>query len=215
MKRMLSVAAAVILALTGCAGAEPYKEKATVSTEATASADNSQEPIAEPQNDTTEEVTAEMEGDTITLVPLGDGDYVYEVSAGWGEAGYASYTFRTLPQVRGEQKDELTGIFDALNKLEYQPYTCDGLPEYRLTAADGTVYAINLSEKWVWRGNCEQAELSDELIAQLKGNIVIFAKPPLYSTHTPPAEYPLPTWPAPHSISGFPSDFSVQTGFLP
>ncbi len=64
--------------------------------------------------------------------------------------------------------ENVTGIFDTLNELEYQPYTCDGLPEYRLTAADGTVYAINFSEKWVWRGNSEQAELPDELIALLK-----------------------------------------------
>lgn len=206
MKKVLSVVAAVILALTGCAGAEPYKEKAPILAEATVSVNNSQALIIEP--------TAEIEGDTITRVPLGNGDYVYEAFVGWDEAGCAGYTFRTLSQVRGERKDELTGIFDALNELEYQPYTCDGLPEYRLTAADGTVYAINLSEKWVWRGNSEQAELSDELIAQLKGNIVIFAKPPLYSTHTPPAEYPLLTWPAPHSISGFPSGFSTRTGFL-
>ena len=63
-------------------------------------------------------------------------------------------------------------IFDTLNKLEYQPYTCDGLPEYRLTAADGTVYSINLSEKWVWRGNQEQAELTEELISQLENSAV-------------------------------------------
>lgn len=57
-----------------------------------------------------------------------------------------------------------------LNKLEYQPYTCDGVPEFVLTDADGTVYSINFSEKWIWRGNNEQAELSDELIARLKGD---------------------------------------------
>ena len=67
-----------------------------------------------------------------------------------------------------ETTENVTEIVDILNKLDYQPYTCDGLPEYRLTAADGTVYAINFSEKWVWRVNREQAELSDELIAQLK-----------------------------------------------
>lgn len=71
--------------------------------------------------------------------------------------------------------ENVTGIFDTLNKLEYKPYTCDGLPEYRLTAMDGTEYAINLSEKWVWRGNNEQAELSDELIAQLDANETIKA----------------------------------------
>ena len=80
--------------------------------------------------------------------------------------------------IQDEQEGELTGIFDALNELEYQPYTCDGLPEYQLTAADGTIFYINLSDKWVWRGYREQAELSDELSAQLKGdsNLVICLK---------------------------------------
>lgn len=64
--------------------------------------------------------------------------------------------------------EDITKIFDVLNTLEYQPYTCDGLPEYLLTAPDGTVYSINLSEKWIWRENSEQAELSDKLIARLK-----------------------------------------------
>jgi len=59
-------------------------------------------------------------------------------------------------------------LIDALNKLDYQPFTCDGLPEYQLIAADGTVYSINFSENWVWRGNNEQAELPSELISQLK-----------------------------------------------
>ena len=74
--------------------------------------------------------------------------------------------------------ENVMGIFEALNKLEYQPYTCDGLA-YLLYAADGTVYSINLSEKWVWRGNNEQAELSDELIRQLKesGNLMVGDKP--------------------------------------
>ena len=67
-----------------------------------------------------------------------------------------------------ETAENVTEIFDVLNTLEYQPYTCDGLPEYLLTATDGTVYSINFSEKWIWRGNSEQAELSDELIARLK-----------------------------------------------
>ena len=63
----------------------------------------------------------------------------------------------------------------ALNKLEYQPFTCDGLPEYKLYDTDGTVYSINFSEKWVWRGNSEQAELSDELIRLLResGGLVV------------------------------------------
>lgn len=59
-------------------------------------------------------------------------------------------------------------LVDALNRLDYQPYTCDGLPEFQLYVFDGTVYSINVSEKWVWRGYNEQAELSDEVIRLLK-----------------------------------------------
>ena len=68
--------------------------------------------IGDAQSHTTdfEEVIVEFEEDMIILMPLGDGDYVYEISADWGEAGGASYTFRTLPQIRGEQEDKLTGI---------------------------------------------------------------------------------------------------------
>lgn len=117
MKRIASVIAACIFALTGCASAGTDKENAEISTETMVSADSLQTPIDEPEN----RIMANM-----------------------------------------------TEIFDALNKLEYKPYTCDGLPEYRLTAADGKVYALNFSDKWVWRGKSEQAELSDELIAQLK-----------------------------------------------
>lgn len=72
------------------------------------------------------------------------------------------------PETDNGTAENVTEIFDVLNTLEYQPYTCDGLPEYLLTATDGTVYSINFSEKWIWRGNSEQAELSDELIARLK-----------------------------------------------
>ena len=107
---------------------ETNKPNMEIPTEATAPVDNPQSPIAEPKDDTTENVTG------------------------------------------------MTGIFDALNKLEYQPYTCDGLPEYRLLATDGTVYFINFSENWVWRGNSEQAELPDELVSQLKESGMLIAE---------------------------------------
>lgn len=35
------------------------------------------------------------------LSPLGDGEFIYEVHADWGEIGSADYVFMTLPQVRG------------------------------------------------------------------------------------------------------------------
>ena len=51
-------------------------------------------------------VTTELDGDTFCLLPLGDGDCIYEVSADWGDVGGASYTFRTLPQTRETQADK-------------------------------------------------------------------------------------------------------------
>ena len=42
-------------------------------------------------------------------------------------------------------------IFADLAKNSYYSTTCDGIPEYRLIAPDGTEYLINLSEQWVWR----------------------------------------------------------------
>ncbi len=44
-----------------------------------------------------EKVKVELDGDTISLLPPGDGDYVYAVSARWGSVGRAEYTFRTVP----------------------------------------------------------------------------------------------------------------------
>lgn len=40
--------------------------------------------------------------DGFALLPNGDGEFVYEVDAAWGEVGSAYYVFHTLPQVRGE-----------------------------------------------------------------------------------------------------------------
>lgn len=48
-----------------------------------------------------EEVPVELENGW-TLFPLGDGEYVYEVQAGWADLGSGSYVFRTIPQVREE-----------------------------------------------------------------------------------------------------------------
>lgn len=42
-------------------------------------------------------------------------------------------------------------IFADLASNSYSPYTCDGIPEYRLIAPDGTEYLINLTDQWVWR----------------------------------------------------------------
>ena len=42
-------------------------------------------------------------------------------------------------------------IFSDLAKNSYYSTTCDGIPQYRLVAPDGTEYLINLSEQWVWR----------------------------------------------------------------
>ena len=42
-------------------------------------------------------------------------------------------------------------IFAELAKNSYSSPTCDGIPEYRLVAPDGTEYLINLTDQWVWR----------------------------------------------------------------
>jgi len=42
-------------------------------------------------------------------------------------------------------------IFADLANNSYYTPTCDGIPQYRLVAPDGTEYLINLSEQWVWR----------------------------------------------------------------
>ncbi|MBR1750499.1 MAG: hypothetical protein IJ740_06390, partial [Ruminococcus sp.] len=55
---------------------------------------------------------------------------------------------------------------ELLDLLDYRYGRNDGLPEYSLTADDGTVYQINISSKWVWRGNDHEAVIYDEL-AQL------------------------------------------------
>ncbi|MCH5342251.1 MAG: hypothetical protein J1E01_12375 [Acetatifactor sp.] len=47
-----------------------------------------------------EDVTVDM-SDGFTILPLGDGEFVYEVHADWGEVGSADYVFNTVPQVRG------------------------------------------------------------------------------------------------------------------
>lgn len=39
--------------------------------------------------------------DGFSILPAGDGEFVYAVSAAWGEVGSAAYVFSTLPQARG------------------------------------------------------------------------------------------------------------------
>ena len=67
--------------------------------------------------------------------------------------------------------EEDRSIFERLKSLEYTPVTCDGLPEYTLSAPDGSYYQINLSGKWVWKNmKDEEAQLPDELVSWLKAN---------------------------------------------
>ena len=65
---------------------------------------------------------------------------------------------------------------DLLSGLDWQNETCDGLPEYRYQAADGTTYQINLSgsQCWIWREGRQEVmftqddELYDALMAHLQ-----------------------------------------------
>ena len=50
--------------------------------------------------DDSEEVIVDI-SETFAITPFGDGEFVYEVHAAWGEVGSADYVFNTLPQVRG------------------------------------------------------------------------------------------------------------------
>lgn len=53
--------------------------------------------------DRAEAVSVETTDEGYALYPLGDGEFVYEVNAQWGELGSAQYVFQTIPQVRGEK----------------------------------------------------------------------------------------------------------------
>lgn len=58
-------------------------------------------------------------------------------------------------------------ITEQLNALTWSSETCDGLPEYQWTAADGTVYRLNLSSRWVWKrtgGTMQEAHLTKNLL---------------------------------------------------
>ena len=65
-----------------------------------------------------------------------------------------------------------------LESLSYSPETCDGLPEYRYTSADGTEYYILLSCRHVWRSKAgspmEEAELSDYSLAMIRAFIGLY-----------------------------------------
>lgn len=53
-------------------------------------------------------------------------------------------------------------VFKMLDSLNYHAISCDGLPEYQLTASDGTVYLLNISSSWVWRRPSLIAEADNE-----------------------------------------------------
>ena len=64
-----------------------------------------------------------------------------------------------------------TAVFERLRDLNYIPITCDGLPDYLLTADDGTVYLLNFDGKWVWKKGIDaEAVLPDDIISWLMDN---------------------------------------------
>ena len=77
----------------------------------------------------------------------------------------------SLPTNTSETNNDFN-IFEKLNSLDYKAITCDGLPEYELKAPDGTVYSINMTDKWVWSGKKGdmEATLPDELVSWLNKN---------------------------------------------
>ena len=58
--------------------------------------------------------------------------------------------------------DQPADVFKMLDSLNYHAISCDGLPEYKLTASDGTVYLLNISGGWVWRRPSLIAEADNE-----------------------------------------------------
>ncbi len=67
-------------------------------------------------------------------------------------------------------------VFKMLDSLNYQAISCDGLPEYQITASDGTVYLINFDGAWVWRRPSliadadNEAPLTQEVIDAINAN---------------------------------------------
>ncbi len=58
-------------------------------------------------------------------------------------------------------------LYTMINSLDYHEYTCDGIPEYKLTFPNGEVYYLNMSAKWVWIASSNvqyEATLTDEII---------------------------------------------------
>lgn len=76
----------------------------------------------------------------------------------------------------GEQEMEIENAADLrsfLDCLDYRPYTSDGLPEYSITFDDGTIYDINLSSGWVWKGAEEETKLTEDLLQELRAFLQI------------------------------------------
>ena len=64
--------------------------------------------------------------------------------------------------------DEKNAIFSRIDSLDYLPITCDGLPDYKLTTDDGSVFWLNLDSKWIWKNGIDaEAILPDDIIEWL------------------------------------------------
>lgn len=86
---------------------------------------------------------------------------------------YGQGTVNETPTVTDDLIFE-SGLFRKLNALNYQPMTCDGLPEYQIQDNEGNVFEVNFSEGWVWRRNPtngkpepEEADLTSETLSIL------------------------------------------------
>lgn len=69
----------------------------------------------------------------------------------------------TQPEASVQTDLTISEIFQKLNNLHYEPMTCDGIPEKTFIAENSTVFAVNCSDRWVWRNGVEEAKLTDEL----------------------------------------------------
>lgn len=80
------------------------------------------------------------------------------------------------PTTAVTENSERTEIYDRLNSLSYEPYTCDGLPEYELEAPDGTKYQFNFTDKWVWKNGREEAVLPNDLADSIRLEYIIYGE---------------------------------------
>ena len=78
-----------------------------------------------------------------------------------------------VPITEDGSQSWIRSISNLLNQLEFKPITCDGIPEYTLTAPDGSVFYLHLSGNtpYVWKEGMGDMEalLPKDLVEKILG----------------------------------------------